>query len=104
MSVYHNFVAEFARLVHEGKSLPLGGFEPIPALRTAPDAPKVLFFAPHPDDECIVGGIALRSMSEAGMKMLNVVVTQVSMIEWQAKRLKELQAACKYSGFELSTT
>ncbi len=104
MSVYHNFVAEFARLVHEGKSLPLGGFEPIPAPAIAPDAPKALFFAPHPDDECIVGGIALRIMREAGMKMLNVAVTQGSKTERQAERLKELQAACKYIGFELITT
>jgi LmbE family N-acetylglucosaminyl deacetylase len=104
MSVYENYVSELARLVHEGKSLRLGGFEPISTPAPAPDAPKALFFAPHPDDECIVGGIALRIMREAGMKLLNVAVTQGSKKERQAERLKELQAACKYIGFGLITT
>ncbi len=104
MNPYQKLVFEFHRLIHEGKSLPLGGFAPVPAPALAANAPKALFFAPHPDDECIVGGIALRIMREAGMKLLNVAVTQGSKKERQAERLKELQAACKYIGFDLITT
>jgi len=104
MNPYEKFASEFSRLVREGKSLPLGGFEPIPARAIAPNSPKALFFAPHPDDECISGGIALRIMREAGMSVLNVAVTQGSKKERQAERLKELQAACKYIGFGLITT
>src|SRR5882672_10751037 len=104
MNPYDNFVSEFGRLVQQGKSFPLGGFPPTSAPAIKPDAPKALFFAPHPDDECIVGGIALRIMREVGMKLLNVAVTQGSKKERQAERLTELQAACKYIGFDLITT
>src|SRR5213595_1080988 len=104
MTSYQEFVSEFSRLLLEGKSLPLGGFPPVRAPGLTANAPKALFFAPHPDDECIVGGIALRIMREAGMRLLNVAVTQGSKKERQAERLKELQAACKYIGFGLITT
>jgi LmbE family N-acetylglucosaminyl deacetylase len=104
MNPYQKFVSEFSRLIQEGRSLPLGGFAPVPAPAFNSNAPKALFFAPHPDDECIVGGIALRIMREAGMRLLNVAVTQGSKKERQAERLKELQAACKYIGFDLITT
>src|SRR5438067_342532 len=104
MNPYQDFVSQVSRLVQEGKSFPLGGFTPLPAQVFRPDAPKALFFAPHPDDECIAGGIALRLMREAGMKLINVAVTQGSKRERQAERLTELQAACKYIGFELITT
>jgi len=104
MNPYETFVSEFSRLVQQGRSFPLGGFSPAPAPPIGPDAPRALFFAPHPDDECIVGGIALRIMREAGMKLLNVAVTQGSKKERQAERLTELQAACKYIGFDLLTT
>src|SRR5580765_5490765 len=105
MNPYEKFVSEFSRLVREGKSLPLGGFEPArPARPTSSDAPKALFFAPHPDDECIQAGVALRILREAGMNVSNVAVTQGSKKERQAERLKELKAARKYIGFGLITT
>ena len=75
MSIYQKYVSQFCRLVREAKSLPLGGFEPVPARATAPNAPKALFFAPHPDDECISGGIALRLLREGRIKVINVAVT-----------------------------
>jgi LmbE family N-acetylglucosaminyl deacetylase len=104
MNPYENFVSEFSRLVQEGKSFPLGGFKPLPHATPAADAPKALFFAPHPDDECIVGGIALRIMREARMNLLNVAVTLGSKKERQAERLAELQHACNYLGFGLLST
>ncbi len=104
MNPYQNFVSEFVRLVQEGKKFPLGGSPPLPAQPLPPNAPTALFFAPHPDDECIVGGVALRLLREARMKLVNVAVTQGSNKQRQAERLQELQAACKYIGFELMTT
>jgi LmbE family N-acetylglucosaminyl deacetylase len=101
---YKRFVSEYAGLVEGGKSYPLGNFEPARRPELAPDAPKALFFAPHPDDECIVGGLALRLMREARMNLINVAVTQGSKKERQAERLQELEAACKYIGFGLVTT
>ena len=43
---------------------PLGGFPNLSPPEMADDAPRVLIFAPHPDDECIIGGLALRLMRD----------------------------------------
>ncbi len=101
---YHKLVSEYARLLREGKAFPLGQFEPAPRPKIAAGAPKVLFFAPHPDDECITGGIALRLMRQAHMEVLNVAVTLGSKKDRQPGRLTELRDACNYLGFGLITT
>src|SRR5215831_2111337 len=104
MTPYHQLVSEYARLLKEGRSFPLGGFAP--ALRTeiAPEAPQALFFSPHPDDECISGGIAVRLLRESRMRVSNVAVTLGSKKERQAGRLHELEGACNYLGFGLIPT
>lgn len=84
--------------------MPLGNVQSVAGPTPASDAPKALFFAPHPDDECIVGGLAVRLMREAGMDLVNVAVTQGSKKERQAERYRELQAACNYLGFGLIQT
>lgn len=103
MTPYHQLVQDFARLVEDGKSLPLGTFEKPDRPAPAADAPRVLIFSPHPDDECIIGGLALRMMKESGARVINVAVTQGSAKERQAPRLEELRGACDYLGFELET-
>ncbi len=103
MNPYHRFVTEHARLLHEAALYPLGGLPSLPRREPAADAPKALFFAPHPDDECIVGGLALRIFREARMNLLDVAVTHGSKKERQAERLRELQNACNYIGFGLLT-
>lgn len=87
--------------MRQGKSLPLGGFSNLSPPQIAEDAPRVLIFAPHPDDECIIGGLPLRLMRESKMRVLNVAVTQGSNPERKQPRLEELKAACDYIGFEL---
>lgn len=104
MHPYHEFVASFARLVSEGKSLPLGGIPPHGRTPPPANAPAVLIFSPHPDDECIIGGLALRLMREAGMRVINIAVTQGSNKERQQPRLVELKNACDWLGFELEQT
>jgi LmbE family N-acetylglucosaminyl deacetylase len=104
MNPYAHLVSEYARLVQEGKTYPLGKFQPAPRPEIPTNAPKALFFAPHPDDECIVGGIALRIMREARMNLMDVAVTQGSKKERQAERLTELEAACRYLGYGLIKT
>ena len=104
MNPYHRLVSEFERLVRDGKGYPLGGFPPVPRQALAADAPRVLIFSPHPDDECIIGGLALRLLREAGMRVLNVAVTQGSRKDRQAARWEELKAACDYIGFDLIPT
>jgi LmbE family N-acetylglucosaminyl deacetylase len=104
MNPYHGFVSELDRLLREGKQYPLGGFPSPSRPAVAASAPRVLIFSPHPDDECIIGGLALRLLREAGMRVVNVAVTQGSRADRQAARWHELQAACDYLGFELIGT
>lgn len=104
MNPYQTFVANYTRSLKEARGYPLGQCAPAPLPRFAPDAPKLLVFSPHPDDECIVGGIALRLMREAGMPVINVAVTQGSNKERQAPRFLELRDACQYLGFGLVPT
>lgn len=59
-----------------------------------------LVFSPHPDDECIVGGLPLRLRQEAGWRVSNVAVTLGSNPERRASRRAELQDACAVLGFE----
>ncbi len=104
MNPYLNFVSALAKSTHDAKSLSLGGFPPCPKPALAPDAPKALFFAPHPDDETIQGGLALRLLREAKWNIVNVAVTQGSKHERQAARLVELKGACDFLGFGLVQT
>lgn len=104
MNPYREFAASFARLVADGKSLPLGNMPRPSRPALAADAPAALIFSPHPDDECIIGGLALRLMREAGMRVINVAVTQGSNKERQSGRLQELKNACDWIGFGLEQT
>jgi LmbE family N-acetylglucosaminyl deacetylase len=104
MNPYHRYVSELARLVSEGRRFPLGGFPALPRPTMPANAPRALIFSPHPDDECIIGAMALRLMREAGMRVVNVAVTQGSNKARQAARLDELKAACEYLGFDLFQT
>lgn len=104
MHPYRQFVSEHVRLWREGHTLPLGGFEPLPRPALPPDAPRVLVFSPHPDDECIIGALPLRLQRQAGMRVVNVAVTQGSNRARQAERWRELQAACEFIGFDLLQT
>jgi LmbE family N-acetylglucosaminyl deacetylase len=104
MTPYHQLVNDLARLVRDGKQFPLGGFPRLPRTSPAPDAPRALIFSPHPDDECIIGALALRLQREAGFRIVNVAVTQGSNKARQAERWQELSAACDYLDFELVET
>ena len=104
MNPYHHFVGEYARLARQGKDWPLGGFPNCEQSQPAADAPKVLIFSPHPDDEVIIGGLALRLMREANWNVINVAVTQGSNQARQAERWDELKKCCECIGFGLVPT
>jgi LmbE family N-acetylglucosaminyl deacetylase len=104
MNPYQDFVRDYAALLERAKRFQLGGFPPARRPPLGPKAPVALFFSPHPDDECISGGLALRLMREAGVRVHNVAVTQGSNRQRQAARYSELQAACEYLGFGLLPT
>ena len=101
MNPYQTFVTDFARFMQQAKSYPLGGF-PTPARPApVPEAPRVLIFSPHPDDEVIIGALPLRLLRELRWNVINVAVTQGSNPARQQDRWKELQACCEYIGFGL---
>lgn len=102
MNPYFDFVSSFSRLVAKGRSLPLGGLPALPKPKIAPDAPKVIFFAPHPDDETICGGLALRLMREGKWNVINASVTLGRLPDRKTPRLAELKNACGYLGFGLT--
>ena len=104
MHPYKRFVDEYERLYRDGKNIALGGFAKTPKPQIASDAPKVLIFSPHPDDECIIGALPLRLLREAKMRVINVAVTQGSKKERQAGRFEELKQACDFMGYELMQT
>ncbi len=101
---YQPFVDAYASLLKAGADLPLGGFQASRPPSGDPARKKALIFSPHPDDECIIGGLALRLMRESGMQVVNVAVTLGRRPERKAGRWRELEDACAYLGFGLLLT
>ena len=95
------FVGQFQKLVKQGKSLKAGKISSGARSKISASAPNVLIFSPHPDDECITGGLALRLLREARWNVINVAVTLGSNRARQAARRRELQNACAALGFQL---
>ena len=98
---YEALVEGFARLLSEGEALSPVGLVPPKRLAAVADAPSALIFAPHPDDEVIIGGLPLRLLREQRLNVINVAVTLGSRPERQAERWQELKNCCEYIGFGL---
>ncbi|HMP75141.1 MAG TPA: PIG-L family deacetylase [Kiritimatiellia bacterium] len=101
---YRSLLNRLLALQTRGRTLPLGGLAAPRRRAPAARAPRVLVFSPHPDDECIIGGLALRLQRECRWRVVNVAVTQGSRKDRQAARWKELADACAYLGFDLVAT
>jgi hypothetical protein len=97
---YARFVADFARLLARGRRLPLGRGKPPRRPKPAADAPLALIFAPHPDDECLMGALPLRLQRERGWRVAAVPVTLGSRLGRRAARLNEFRAACASLGWD----
>ncbi len=63
--------------------------------------PRVLIFAPHPDDECM-NTLPLRFMTECGFEVIDAAVTLGSNVARRKGRLAELTAACNFLGWKIS--
>src|SRR5271157_1504432 len=98
---YQALVDGYARLLTEGETLRTPGLIPAERPSIAADKPTALIFAPHPDDEVIIGGLPLRLLREQKLKVINVAVTLGGRAERQAARWQELKNCCKYIGFGL---
>ncbi|MBV9491286.1 MAG: hypothetical protein JO069_16420, partial [Verrucomicrobia bacterium] len=57
---YQAFADGFVRLLTDGATLSPAGLTPPDQPPPAANAPTALIFAPHPDDEVIIGGLPLR--------------------------------------------
>lgn len=101
---YLEYVLGIKRLTEAAKQQPLGQLPCSTSPQPNSNAPKVLIFSPHPDDEVIIGGIALRLLQESGHQITNVAVTLGSNPDRQLGRLEELKACCHAIGFKLITT
>ncbi|BDU72060.1 PIG-L deacetylase family protein [Mesoterricola silvestris] len=101
---YTHYVEEFVKLQEEAREMPLGDFAPASAPRLMDNAPRVLVFSPHPDDESITGALTLRLRRELNYRVCVVAVTQGSRVDRQEARLQEMYGACHFLGFELITT
>lgn len=104
MNPYETYVQKLSELLLEARSYPLGGFADYPAIPKRADAPVALIFSPHPDDEVIIGGWALRLHRQGGWRVVNVAVTQGSKRERQQARWQELTDCCRCIGFDLQAT
>ena len=101
---FRAYVHGLAQLMAEARSLPLGEWSPAPALEPSPEAPRVLVFSPHPDDESIIGALPLRLRRELRCDVQVVAVTQGSRADRQAERFQEMLGACGFLGFGLIAT
>ncbi len=99
------YVHNTVKTLEAGKTIPIGpSKKPLVAPRvTARKATPatVLMCSPHPDDESLVGALALRFRQEAGARVVNCAITLGSNISQKARRLGELESACRALGFEL---
>jgi LmbE family N-acetylglucosaminyl deacetylase len=98
---YQAIVEGFARLLADGEALSVAELIPPKRPPVAAGAPRVLIFAPHPDDEVIIGGLPLRLLRELKLNVVNVAVTLGSRMERRAERWRELKNCCGYIGFGL---
>jgi len=101
---YAAIASEYVRLLRSPPDVSPDQLSPPTAVEIPPNAPTVLLFSPHPDDECLVGALPLRLMRELKLNVLNVAVTLGSRKDRQQERWEELQRACNYLGFGLIPT
>lgn len=66
-----------------------------------PDHRCIVLLSPHPDDEVIIGGLALRLQKQAGCRVVNLAITLGSDLQRRQERKQELSAACAYLAWEL---
>jgi LmbE family N-acetylglucosaminyl deacetylase len=104
MNPYEAYVQKLADAVMEARTAPLGGFPDFPRPAPAANAPVALIFSPHPDDEVIIGGWALRLLRQSRWRVINIAVTQGSNAARQQPRWEELLRCCQCIGFDLQAT
>lgn len=100
---YDAIAAAYLPLLQPSAAIPLPSLDSV-SFPVALDAPKVLLFSPHPDDECLTGALPLRLLRESQFNVINVAVTLGSNRARRAERWQELTKACEYLQFGLILT
>ncbi|MGH9357810.1 MAG: PIG-L deacetylase family protein [Terriglobia bacterium] len=99
------YVTSLTESVESGRGISLGPshkkLRPPPAGGTQHGGSRVVFCAPHPDDEALSGALALRLRLESGARVTNVAITLGSNEAQRPRRLRELESACSALGFSL---
>lgn len=102
---YAQYIQKFCQ--HYQSALSDMGLSPdfeVPSLGAPPKSrkavPSVLIVAPHPDDECLMGGYALRMRAEWKARVSVLPFSLGSKKERQSARLNELKQACQVLDFE----
>jgi LmbE family N-acetylglucosaminyl deacetylase len=98
-SSFNAYVEAFQALLHSPLPIPPAFDGPCPIRQIDAGKPVALIVSPHPDDECIVGGLPLRLHREAGYEVVNVAATLGSNLARREERWIELTHACGELGF-----
>ncbi len=123
MKTYSDFVKSYRKLFNSAKKVEMGKsaafgdkcklsdvlkFTPASQLKElyakikkSGYTPRVLIFAPHPDDECM-NSLPLRFMTECGFEVVDVAVTLGSNVARKKGREAELKSACNFLGWKIS--
>ncbi len=105
--LWSNPVMDFAGFVRQQSALwyatigqDAGAPGPLSATGLEP-AGTLLLVAPHPDDECLMSGFALRAREEWGTRVIVLPYSYGSRVERRPERQEELKRAIACLGFEL---
>jgi len=82
---FDRFVADILAAQQRARRVAAPARTAVRAPKPRRDAPTALVLSPHPDDECIIGGLALR-LREEGWRVVNITVTLGSRVERRAPR------------------
>ena len=100
------YVEETIKILDAGEKIPVGPSS-VPLVAPATTAPstkpvKLALCAPHPDDEALIGALPLRLRLETGAQVTDCAITFGSNLDQRARRLRELESACRVLGFGLA--
>lgn len=62
--------------------------------------PCAVLLSPHPDDECLTGGLPLRLAREQGWQIINIAMTLGSDEAQRPRRAREASMSCAFLGFD----
>ena len=103
--LWSRYVEEVVKTLEAGRAIPIGPsterLVPPVVLGASAQPTKVAVCSPHPDDEALIGALPLRLRQESGAQVTNCAITLGSNVGQRARRLRELESACRVLDFNL---